>query len=392
MQRAGYSTSFATPSTLADLHPQSSGGLKGWLRGPQAPDLLLVLHAFKCGAVIDAATEAAAHEDPTCRDPPPVILVFGGTDVNIDAARGAGAAESLRRRCDAASRVVAFSRSMLDAPPAGTIPPAPKTIVIPQGVNLPPSPPSYRKLHDALGVPAPVPVLLLPAGLRPVKDVLWAAQALESAAEASYGNPSSTAWPPFIFAICGPELDAAYAAEIRANLGLEAGVVRRRSVALLPPVPRPVMLAWMAEAAAVLNTSASEGQSGALLEAAALGTPLIARGIPGNRNLFELLSGGSCAAGGKEQDNDSPPEANPRHAGPGRRNGGYEVVACGFLAASPEDFARAAVQEVVEGPSKVALQAVEQARAGALALAARESEAWSAVLREVSRGQRCRAP
>ena len=47
----------------------------------------------------------------------------------------------------------------------------------------------------------------------------------------------------------------------------------------------------MRDAAAVVNTSTSEGQSGALLEAAAVGTPIVARDIPGNRSLLDLIHG-----------------------------------------------------------------------------------------------------
>ena len=43
-----------------------------------------------------------------------------------------------------------------------------------------PSPPPPLPLHEACGVPTSMPVFLLPAGLRPVKDVLWAVDAIDA--------------------------------------------------------------------------------------------------------------------------------------------------------------------------------------------------------------------
>jgi len=54
------------------------------------------------------------------------------------------------------------------------------------------------------------------------------------------------------------------------------------AVVLLRPVPRQVLLRWMLESDAVANCSLAEGMPNALLEAAALGVPVIARNIPGN--------------------------------------------------------------------------------------------------------------
>jgi len=56
----------------------------------------------------------------------------------------------------------------------------------------------------------------------------------------------------------------------------------RTGVAVFPPVPRAQLLSWMAEADVVVNTSEAEGQSNAILEAMAVGTPVVARGCAGN--------------------------------------------------------------------------------------------------------------
>ena len=247
--------------------------------------------------------------------------------------------------------MVAFATSMIEAAPPGSLPER-STLIVPQGVVLPPSPAEAARLaaasaeaaaaaaaaagelaelaapppvpatirlpptlHEALKVPRHVPVLLLPAGLRPVKDVLWAASAIERAAAAATTAIATTAaasaaaddddddagprYPPFILAVVGPALDAEYAAAVAARLGpsppattAAAGDdarVMTPAVVLLPPVDRVGMVSYMRDAAAVVNTSTSEGQSGALLEAAAVGTPIVARDIPGNRSLLDLI-------------------------------------------------------------------------------------------------------
>ena len=422
----------------------------------------MVLHAFKCGSVIDsfqeaasrsaAAAAAAADDDKAevingreaaaaARDaadgdndggtaaalpPPPLVLVLGGTDVNVDAGKGSGAADALARRSRAAARVVAFSDSMVSAAPAGTLPAPPKTVVIPQGIDLPtpleqePSSaapgsccqsedPLRVSLHEALGVEHRTPVLLLPAGLRPVKDVLWAAEALvHIAAELKKQQPGarcSSCGPPFVFAVCGPELDPGYAADVRNALigpggneaAAAAAAVRNGASALLPAVPRATMVRWMAQAAAVLNTSVSEGQSGAILEAAALGTPVLARDNPGNRALLDLLaSAASSASTWRASGDASSSSASPccggyGDYGPSDGDCGYEVGSCGILASSPEGLASAVVREIL--PSAVsgaagarhlcpgrAHRAAAAARIGASAMAAREAADWGAVL------------
>jgi glycosyltransferase involved in cell wall biosynthesis len=54
-----------------------------------------------------------------------------------------------------------------------------------------------------------------------------------------------------------------------------------------PAVPRPLLLAWIAQADVLLNTSESEGMSNAIMEAMALGTPVVARRHAGNLSLIK---------------------------------------------------------------------------------------------------------
>ena len=277
---------------------------------------LFALHAFKCGDVLDRAAELRAAPGGGVT----TVLVLGGTDVNVDVGAGEDKVATLARRAAAADRVVAFSESMIRAAKPGTLPPE-KTVVVPQGVVLPDDDEEEEEeeeeedeekvdvrvqveavdederradgderferdgedesteraaatvrvpvptLREALGAPPETPVFLLPAGLRPVKDVLWAVDAAEREAARIVANETSddgtmktspakkissaaaAASVPFLVAVVGPSLDAAYAAEVSRRF--ERSTVAR----LLPGVTRARMVAYMRQATAVLNTS-----------------------------------------------------------------------------------------------------------------------------------------
>ena len=444
---------FLPPPAGRDRGPTAAADLERFLAAADVA-LLVVLHAFKCGAVLDQAADLACDGNRTSAVP--TVLVLGGTDVNVDATSAPDKAETLTRRAAAVDRVVAFATSMLEAAPPGSLPPH-KTRIIPQGVSLPSevdptpeggsdapedeaeamlsdessrifsseesvprTPPTHSgpSLHAALGLPATVPVMLLPAGLRPVKDVLWALDAVERAAAGAAspgGVPSSPpspspssptpTHPPFVLAIVGPVLDPAYAEAVDARL------VGARSVVRLPPVERRTMVRYMADAAAVVNTSESEGQSGALLEAAAVGTPIVARDIPGNRSLLDLVHGSAenaavAAAGAAFVSyGDSSSRCSRDARGSVLDLESYEVHPCGVLCPTPEAFAAAIVDAFVpvgkssphagpsggvDGVSAAVCAAARRARVGADGLAAFERHAWTNMVREVV-GERCGA-
>ena len=381
-----------TDGTTANAPLDANDRLTAFLDAADA-EMLVVLHAFKCGAVLDAAAAAASSSRR------PTVLVFGGTDVNVDAAMGDGAkCRDLRRRVAAADRVVAFSRAMVDAaaPALGRDDAAPwraKIAVIPQGVALPEEAEEGSKsgeersfvgeseslrgeseslrgesesLRGVLGVSALTPVFLLPAGLRPVKDVLWAAAALERAADpgtqcatrtrsgdsrVSQSSPEpfvGALEPLFVVAVMGPSLDASYAAEVRAFAD-ESARSRLGAFRLLPARDRATTLRFMRESAGVLNTSASEGQSGALLEAAACGVAIVARDVPGNRALLQLLAeateeeedGKARGLPAAAADPSEPPKSSSGEGGTYACAGRVGAHACGTLCDAPEALAEA---------------------------------------------------
>ena len=289
----------------------------------------------------------------------------------------------LTRRAHAVDKVVSFSASMITAAPAGSLPSDGRTRVVPQGVNLPTDeepvhstdgdaedanapapPPPPLPLHEACGVPSTTPVFLLPAGLRPVKDVLWAIDAIDSIGASSNSDP-------FVLAILGPSLDDEYRDTVIERLKTSKHAV------LIPPVDRAHTVGYMRAAAAVVNTSKSEGQSGAILEAAAAGVPIIARDIPGNRTLLDLLfdatgtekGGGECDFGEFK----SQPDGFESHLE------GFESHPCGVLCPTPESFA-AALASSAAGRER---RSTDRAALGAECLARGERDGWRDIIGEV---------
>lgn len=410
----------------------------------------VVLHAFKCGDALDALAEVARrHRGAKGEAPFKVALVLGGTDVNVDAASSPARAATLARRAAAADVVVAFSPSMVAAAPSGSLPPA-TTVVVPQGVRLP-TPREARRgqtrranaetdapetspedsgeqslfpsLHDALGAPSSTPVFLLPAGLRPVKDVLWAADAAEAAARRLAETrlcgdgtrlAASASSPAFALAVVGPALDAAYASLVSEKArACSPSAGGAGAFASAGPVPRGVALEYMRAAAGVLNTSASEGQSGALLEAAAAGAPVLARDIPGNRALLDLLEEAAKACAVEDPEDPEDPGERTEHLNATReisvRDDGGESLSrddaldahprlaacahpCGFLFAAPETLAEAMASfaedsELGSAVRRAAARAAARARRGAEALARRERRGWRDVAASLLGGQ-----
>ncbi|XP_063598597.1 glycosyltransferase 1 domain-containing protein 1-like [Penaeus indicus] len=113
------------------------------------------------------------------------------------------------------------------------------------------------------------PLVVLIAGLRPVKDVLYVAEA--------WSNWNAKREGRGRLLIMGPALDAHYARQVHSEASRWCGV--RVANSLKPPECHAVI----ASATVLLNSSLSEGMSAAVLEAMALGTPVLARDIPGNR-------------------------------------------------------------------------------------------------------------
>jgi glycosyltransferase involved in cell wall biosynthesis len=142
-----------------------------------------------------------------------------------------------------------------------------RVTVVPQGVEALPV-----TGEDHFGIAHEAFVLLLPAALRPVKQVEFPIQALSNLAE---GDPTLQ------LVIAGGVIDNDYAAAIR--LLLSAFPLAR----WLGEVPHERMGDLYSRADLVLNCSRSESMSNSLMEAMALGKPVLASDIPGNRSLVQ---------------------------------------------------------------------------------------------------------
>jgi L-malate glycosyltransferase len=126
-------------------------------------------------------------------------------------------------------------------------------------------------LRRSLGIPRQRFLVFLPGGLRPVKGQHRALAVIRYLRAAG---------ADIEMILAGPDQDAGYAAELRAQCQQQAGI------RLLPTLAHDRMGACYTDADAVLNTSLSEGASPIVLEAGMLGRPIVAANVPGNREIL----------------------------------------------------------------------------------------------------------
>jgi glycosyltransferase involved in cell wall biosynthesis len=205
----------------------------------------------------------ALHAGPTAmrlasRTGTPLVINLGGTDLHA-CLKGDAAVE---RVLLAAARVTGAFQAFGEQLRAHFGRPLPY-VTVPRGVEVPRDLPP-REPHGEMRA-------LLPAGLRPVKDVLFAIELADRLRAAGL---------PLALRILGPVMDPHYARRVRARAAESPAVVVEEA---LPAAMREAYLA----ADVVWNTSLHEGGSNALLEAVACGCAVFARDIPGNRELLE---------------------------------------------------------------------------------------------------------
>ncbi|CAH1232414.1 GLT1D1 [Branchiostoma lanceolatum] len=110
-------------------------------------------------------------------------------------------------------------------------------------------------------------VFLLVCGLRPVKDPIYLLQVFSE-----WHKEDSRV----LLIVVGPEMNHDHARKVKGEICRCVGIL------LLPPIPQTDLHTLMLRSFAVVNSSVSEGMSGAILEAMCLGVPVIARNIAGN--------------------------------------------------------------------------------------------------------------
>ncbi len=127
-------------------------------------------------------------------------------------------------------------------------------------------------LHQIHGISRELSLFLCPASIRPVKAVLGLLHLFDSLAR----RPE-----PFHLAFCGPCLDGDYAEAFLQEID------QRPWASWLGTIAPEAMPAALRQADVILNNSESEALSNALVEAASLGRPMLARDIPGNALIVE---------------------------------------------------------------------------------------------------------
>jgi glycosyltransferase involved in cell wall biosynthesis len=215
-----------------------------------APQVIHGFHALFCGEISRNLSLALSI---------PFVITLTGSDINDTAMREHPATISALK---AAAGIACFDTSIAATVCQHFPDTENRLYVVPQGV----SPPPVTGTHD-FGLPADRQLILLPAALRPVKNVDFPVRALSGLLT---GNR-----PP-MFVIAGGEIDRDYAAGIRQQIS------RIPSVVWLGEVPYEQMGDLYARADIVLNCSCFEGMPNSLMEAMVLGRTVLAADIPGN--------------------------------------------------------------------------------------------------------------
>jgi glycosyltransferase involved in cell wall biosynthesis len=215
-------------------------------------DLLHVLHFYRF------ATWSANHSFKLVK---PYVITSGGTDINHDLFDDSKK-QLMKNIIENASAITVFSSDGKEKVEKAFPMQKGNISVIPQSVWFP----NYKSEHK-VNVPIGYPNLLLPAGLRPVKDVLFV---MENIIKLKVGFPNLQ------FTIVGTVLDD------NVHKQVQEVVERYPWVRFINDVPLAKMPSYYNWADAVLNTSISEGQSSAILEGMYFEKVIFARKNEGN--------------------------------------------------------------------------------------------------------------
>ena len=215
-----------------------------------------IIHAFHAGICGELACTLAGQSNVPC------VITITGSDINEEKFRGS---PGMGRAMAQTAAVVCFD-DLIAADVIRFFPhTAARTAVIHQGVEpLPIIPLSWPQ------IPADAFFVLLPAALRPVKNILFPLRALA---------PLVRHLPNLRFAIAGGAIDPLYAATVKAETATAS------YAEWLGEIPYKNMGSLYARADVVLNCSLHEGMPNSLLEAMAMGRAVLAADIPGNRAL-----------------------------------------------------------------------------------------------------------
>jgi len=219
--------------------------------------LLHGLHARHLGQVLKSFPRAARL---------PIILTTTGTDIHFDLHNEHRAA--VLHAMQTAAKIVVFHDDLLELVARAYPPVAYKMVTIPQSVSIPGNTPGHRQ---DWGFGPDEFIFFLPSGLRPVKNISLAIDAL---------TPLQPSYPHLRLVIIGADLDPDY------SVPLLARIRTLPWISYLGEVPHKEIGSLLALGDVVLNTSLAEGQPQAVLEAMSLGLPCIMTAVPGNLNII----------------------------------------------------------------------------------------------------------
>ena len=214
-------------------------------------DLAIAFHAAGSGP----ATQAIAKERSK-----PYMIAFTGTDLNGKPSAGSESAVANASACVALCNSSARRvRDIFTNLPSGVE-------VIFQAVAPLPYKPGQKMPEDAPKLESFEKLVLVPAGIRDIKDPLRAVKAL---------IPLAALRPELKLWFVGPELEKSCGDQLR------EAIADLNWASWIGELPRNQLLPLMRRADVVLSTSRSEGAApNSLLEATLAGTPVLANDIP----------------------------------------------------------------------------------------------------------------
>ncbi len=223
------------------------------------PDVVHGFHAYHTGPLVAEAAGALGV---------PAIITITGTDVNhdlFDPARRPAVAQAL----ELAQAIVVFHEAIGEKLGRELPHVRGKIRVIEQSVQCEEE---QFDLRARIGAGPEAFLFFLPAGIRPVKNVLYAVRPLEHL---------RARHPALRLVIAGPILEAGEGERLR------AAAASRPWVHHLGPLSHGEICASLETVQVVLNTSVSEGgMSNAILEAMSKSVPVLASDIEGNRTII----------------------------------------------------------------------------------------------------------
>lgn len=258
--------SFGHHVSLCHVSPNESCSAEGALAamvGKAKPDLLVLLHAYRLGKLW-----LQQRQKINC----PVVVMLSGTDVN----EGLQQPEQIvviEKVLSQADGLMAHNALMIESLRCRYPEISVRLHYLPAAIELGTGDYPLRQQIDCSDDTV---LFLCPASIRPVKGVIHLIELFDSL-ERQQQN-----WQHgWRLVFCGPELDDSYSQHFH------RAVNERPWVHYLGVIPPDLMAAAMKEADVVINNSKSEGLPNALIEASALGKPILASDISGNRPIVD---------------------------------------------------------------------------------------------------------